>query len=503
MNRLLKRGLVKKMYFILLVLILVFILSAIFVRTDPPTPHNVVGRVFTNSSDGSGAENGVPVQIDDITSGMTVLTYTYAPPIPILRGSYAATISGNDGDTIIVTAWNDTNYGQNSSTLAPTTTFINVVLNISRPSEANVTIIIPSNHTVKNKSIIFNVTANISILGGFGDSCNAIINFSDRRIMNITSDESYDHDLGNIDLYDFRVTSWKVIGSKAGNSNITVKAECDSDGLNFHGLNNETVHNISIRNFAPFISEIFIVDEINLDAGSNVTLYCNASIIDYNTVSDIQYVNASFYQPSIDPEIPNDNNYKYTDPSCYNTSSSSFESNYTCEYNITYYANNGTWRCNISLADFSNASNISNRSTVINELLAIGITPSIIDYGAIASTETSQEDINITITNNGNVGFNLTLRGFGIYDGDNLSMRCLRGNISSKNERYSVTHMTAFNNMLNISNESTGINDFILPQRTNDLVQGSDRNKTYWKLQVPPLVRGPCNGTVVFNTIII
>src|SRR3989338_8785511 len=144
-----------KMYALILLILVHSILLSVIVKAPPPSPHNVEGRVLTNSS--NGVQNGIPVTINDTVSNDYVLTYTDAPDVPELRGSYSATINGNDGDLIIVTAWNSTHYGTNISNLISSTTNVNVVLNTTRASEGNVTILGFLNNSLKNKRIIFNV----------------------------------------------------------------------------------------------------------------------------------------------------------------------------------------------------------------------------------------------------------------------------------------------------------------------------------------------------------
>ena len=154
-----------------------------------PTPHNVQGKIYTNSS--NGVQNGIPVLINSTVTGDLVLTYVDAPPALPHKGSYSAVINGEDYELIIVTSWNDTHFGNNTAILDPHTTTVDVKLNYTRPSEANVTIVYPSNNTLKNKSIIFNVTANITLLGNDGIGCNATISFSDNDVLNVTSDRNF------------------------------------------------------------------------------------------------------------------------------------------------------------------------------------------------------------------------------------------------------------------------------------------------------------------------
>ena len=51
-----------------------------------------------------------------------------------------------------------------------------------------------------------------------------------------------------------------------------------------------------------------------------------------------------------------------------------------------------------------------------------------------------------------------------------------------------------------MSNVSQMLN-ITLYQRTNDIINGNDTNFTYWKVMIPPLTVGACNGTVIFSAI--
>src|SRR3989338_28621 len=489
-----------KMYTLILIFLFYLILLSNLVKAPPPSPHNVEGRVLTNSS--NGVQNGIPLTINDTVSNDSVLTYTDAPDVPELRGIYSATINGNDGDLVIVTAWNSTHYGQNSSNLADTTTNVNVVINITRPSEANVTVIEPLNNSVKNKTFIFNVTANITMLGNNGIDCNATISFSNDQVINISAGDNLTRILGNIPLGNYKLANWSVIGLSEGASNITIRADCSSDGIKLDKVNSYTISNITIQNLAPAITRVFLPSPIDLIAGDNLTLICNATINDNNTVSDIANVNATFYQSSINANAPDDNNNHYTNSSCMNVSSSTFEANYSCGFKIAYYANNGSWQCNITVIDLSNVTIFANISTSINELMAIDVSPAIIDYGSLKATNISS-DLNATIRNVGNIPINATVRGFAPNESLaylNLSMTCHNGNISNANQRFSTINGTDFSQMIWLNNE-TQLIDFTLHQRTNDFALGNDTNATFWKLQVPALTLGICNGTIIFSAI--
>src|SRR3989338_4084429 len=102
----------------------------------PPSPHNVQGRVFTDTGS-TGVPNGIPVRLNN-TNATNIMVYTQvsAPPAPQFRGSYSATINGSDLDTIEAWAWNSTHYGYNRTNLSSTTTQLNIVLSVLRPSRS-------------------------------------------------------------------------------------------------------------------------------------------------------------------------------------------------------------------------------------------------------------------------------------------------------------------------------------------------------------------------------
>lgn len=500
LNYNIKKRVGSKMYIsLVLVLFLIIILNNLVYAQ--PIPHNIQGTVYTNSS--NGVQNGIPVKITDTVTGDIVLTYVYAPPVPALRGRWSATIDGNDGDLITVISWNSSHYGINSTTLASTTTTINIYLNITRPSETNVTILYPENNTVHNKSVPFNISANISILGGNGIDCNATIVFTDEETLNVSGWQNKTIILGNIGSGSHAITNWSVRGKREGNSNFTIRAKCASDGLHIEGKNNDSRSNITIINYSPSIRKIYLDQDIDLDAGDNKTLYCNATLFDHNLASDINNVNATFYMHSIGASAADDRNYHYTNTSCINISSSIFEINYSCGFDVAYFAYNGTWECNVTIDDYSNDTDTNKSLTRINELLAVDISHSVIDHGIMQAGNISPTDFNLTLRNAGNIPLNVSVRGYSPNESLgylNNSMVCEINNISNDNHRYSLFEGTDFDNMFRMNNESTTI-PATFYQRTEDLSYGNDSNSTHWKVEIPALTLGICNGTMIFSAI--
>ena len=582
-------------YFCLIVFT-VFCLSLISpaVNAPPPEPHNVRGRVF-NSDGVTGVENGIPVRINDTNNSNSVLTYVYAPAIPSLKGSYSAAINGSDNDLINITAWNSAYYGWNTSYLASTTTDVNIIINIIRPSETNITILSPYDNELFNISGINNITAQIKNIGGqTGTNCYAVLSISNESVLNLAGD-SYSHSLNNINIGSSVTTSWNIAGLDEGKTNITVDSYCDSDGLNLDHVNYDSVCNITLQditapvinlvypannsnisylqnpisftynvtdesgiincslilnntlnqtnhtiekgvnqyfyqslgpgsynwsiectdnsssrikgfsqtynftlfsNRAPVVSNLDAEDPIDLNAGSAKIVYCNFTVTDNDNVSDIKSVNSILYHSSVQPDSSDDNNSHYTNNSCMITGSSEFNQNYSCSFSMLYYSNLGTWSCNATAYDNSNASGSSKIDTNVNELIALDVSPLLIDYGDMQVGNTSQEDVNLTITNFGNRGINITLEGYAIAEEDGLAMDCLRGNISVGYEKYSVNFQESYINMINLTTTAQQISNFTLPQRTNDTFYKEDRSNTYWKIMIPYGVKGQCNGSI-------
>lgn len=469
-----------------------------------PEPHGVEGYVFMSNGI-TQAPSGVNVSINDTITGDFVKTQTYGPPIA--SGFYSATVNGTTGDTIIVRAWNTTTYGTKVSTLLDISespaTYVNVTLNLTRPSETNVTILQPVDFTVYLVNNSFYVIANISIIGGQnGINCSATISFSNTSVIQLGSGETYMHNLGNISLHNTTTTSWNLTGILEGKSNITVSARCDSDSLNLDEVNLDTVVNITfIINRPPIISQVVCENPIILNPGTSKKVVCNATVTDPDNVTDIIFVNSSFYDVSYSFNTSDDNNLRYTNNSCFGITSNATSINYSCSFSVLYYANNGTWVFNISAIDSKNNSAFNSAETMITELYAVNVSTLVIDFGELEPRNTSQTDVEVSINNYGNKNINLTLEGFGLSSNDNLSMACSLGNISIYYEKYATSNGTSFNDMVNMTSIPIQIVNLTLYQRTDDASLGNDSNSTFWKLYVPPAVAGKCNGTVIFTAI--
>ncbi len=585
--------------------VLLFLLLLILPALAPPSPHNVQGRVF--HSDGTtGVANGIPVRINNTNATNTIVyTQVSAPAAPQFRGSYSATINGSDNDTIEAWAWNATYYGYNRTNLSITTTSLNIVLSTIRPSEPNVTIHIPRNNTLLNISKVLYFNATIGMMGGQnGVNCNATLLFSNEMAVNITPDQNYTNQLGDMQLGSSKTTRWNVSALSTGATNITVFARCQFDGINFQNLNAQSSTNITVQdifapnitlispinnsyytadgtnhtevlfyfnvtdaspiknctlvlnnrlnasntsvarnaqqffrerlvvgdynwtvnctdnstipsynlgstfyhnltivpNLPPVVQNLSLVSPFDLSPASASFFSCNATVFDANNISDIVGVNATLFHDPTGGNAQDDNNDHYTNASCHAFANSTYSANYTCGFSLQYFANNGTWQCNITATDSLLSTASSNKTFIINELLAIEVSPNTINYGKMQATNISADDINMTVTNRGNIPFNVSVEGYAEIPLDGLAMRCESGTIPIGNQRYSANHSRLINDMVPLTPSAIDIKNLTLAQRTDDSALGLSSNLTYWKLQLPSGVLGLCNGTVVFRT---
>ena len=80
-------------------------------------------------------------------------------------------------------------------------------------------------------------------------------------------------------------------------------------------------------------------------------------------------------------------------------------------------------------------------------------------------------------------------------------MICDFGNITIGNQRYFLGSTgIPFSDMTTLTNQTVKTNQ-TFPSRTDDTTYGSDRNSTFWRLQVPFGVGGICNGTIIFGAV--
>jgi hypothetical protein len=239
-----------------------------------------------------------------------------------------------------------------------------------------------------------------------------------------------------------------------------------------------------------------------LTAGTTKSINCTVKIRDYNGWDDVNYVNSTFYYFLNASSDPDDNNTHYTNTSCSQTSNDGqYLVNWTCSFDVWYYANNGTWRANATVNDSYATKDNDYGNASLSALLALNVT-SLIDFGNLAVTETSPSAVQANVTNLGNVPMNISVYGYGGNSevaGAGYAMLCEQRNITISNERYDLSSATLYDSMTPLTVSYVPIPGIKIIKQTQPGVYMV--NSTYWRLHVN-LTNNPfgiCNGTVVFS----
>ena len=276
---------------------------------------------------------------------------------------------------------------------------------------------------------------------------------------------------------------------------------------NANGPNNKNVTvwtHVNITNAKPEVLQVLVYQETNasaknitLSAGSIRLVTCNATVRDWNGYSDIVLVNATLWD-ALNSTInsSNNNNSHYTNTNCSNYGNGvNFTVNYICNFSVYYYANNGTWNCNVTAYDTYNKSGTLGNNTLLYSLYALNVTDGI-DYGSVAVEDTSSE-MTANVTNFGNMPINLTLEGYGVRQGDGLAMNCsINGNITVDNERFAVASGVWGAKTALTSSQQLAQGLTIVKQTSSNT---PIVNSTYWQLYIPPNPAGNSTCYVIFT----
>ncbi|MBW2990763.1 hypothetical protein KY348_03595 [Candidatus Woesearchaeota archaeon] len=333
-----------------------------------------------------------------------------------------------------------------------------------------------------------------------------------------------DAGIGKIDtvtfLYRYNSTdTWKII---CNDSDGSAPFECDwnltglSNGNDYEVRvyandtagnvgDNDTHVNISI--ITEPVNIIFIIvdddvtlplDQIDLNAGSTKTVYCNITVNHPDDYTSIEGVNATFYSTTTTYDAADNNRTHYTNSSCLFLTGGGQSADYQCIFNVWHYAINGSWNCTAFTWDNYSTDNATDNTTM-NQLFALNISTSVIDYTDLQPNQTSP-NVTVNISNVGNMPMNISVYGFGGEDeilGDGLSMICQINNISVGFERFSTSSTDDYGSKTALSSTEQDLGLTIDPKTS----PGDIRiNSTYWQFMVPPEEHafGECNGSVVF-----
>lgn len=281
-------------------------------------------------------------------------------------------------------------------------------------------------------------------------------------------------------------------------------------------INDTAYARVNITNFVPQVVGLVVYDspspddEIDLSTGTIRKVWCNGTVVDNNGADDIVAANATIFFVDNSSSDSDDRNEHYTNSSCETIATGTYNKTYSCTFAVWYYANNGTWNCNMSAWDNGTANldglsafNSSTDTSEIQPLYALDV-PSIIEFGELTLGATSGADVIENVTNIGNMDLDLQLYGYGgtiTATENNLSMICSIGNISVSMLHFDFNSSDdQWASMTNLSGQFANPNsvDISIAQRISETLNST--NNTYWKIRIPQYsVKGECNGTVVFT----
>jgi len=246
----------------------------------------------------------------------------------------------------------------------------------------------------------------------------------------------------------------------------------------------------------PNISAIAMTSPIILNAGSKKLVECNLSIQDLNGATNLELVNATLYH--VDYGVANSDNAltHYTNTSCIQAGAQSTVANYTCTFDVTYFALNGTWYCFGFVRDVHKNGNYITGNTTLDPLYALNITSTIMDFGNVSTGEYSN-NITQNISNIGNQPIKVSVYGYGSYAGDNNSFTCPTTNLSVGLLKYSENSSAGYDSKTNLSDTQQLI-PYNITAQTNDTIM---QNSTFWQMYIPTGYNAfeTCTGNVVFQ----
>ena len=282
-------------------------------------------------------------------------------------------------------------------------------------------------------------------------------------------------------------------------------------GAGFDVASNITLNSIPSFSFVfvddSFQFPVFPENEIDLFANATREVFCEA-VIEELDGDTLQNITGKFFDNSVSFfQDSDDNNYHYTNQSCFLNSSygGENETQVICGFQVLYNANYGNWNCTIKVEDNLSAINLGSDFTNVNQLLSIGINDSV-DFGTFGGGIVTDE-VEIGITNFGNTIVNLSLSGYGVSEGDGYSMVCSNGEIPIFYKKYNLTDSTF--GVLSLSEfEQRYVNltsslvnkEFNLNPRQNEVFNEAV-NSTYWRTYVPFGVSGSCSGNIVVGAV--
>jgi hypothetical protein len=268
-------------------------------------------------------------------------------------------------------------------------------------------------------------------------------------------------------------------------------------------LANDITGQVTIGDTSPSIGDITIYNElemggdpITLTAGSTVMVRAEAMVSDQDGWTDMPNITyATLYHYSSDSSSADDENRHYTSDDCIFEETLPNEKLVTCFFDIGFMALSGTWTVNMTISDLLGANFSGTQATTINDLTAIELTDSSVNFGVVSMGANSSVPGNMTIMNMGNILINAVLSG--------TNYTCSTGTIPVGNTRYSLAAGNYDSMSVALSAVPTGQYTLNLGVRGVATADGVNSTKNeYWTIKIPSSgLSGTCNNTISVTAI--
>lgn len=244
---------------------------------------------------------------------------------------------------------------------------------------------------------------------------------------------------------------------------------------------------------------------VNLVESGNYTVYCTGTVNDTNGYGDVTGLTGEFFHTDSNHlwETSDNNSIHYSNNTCTLTGGSGQFVDGRCDFEVIYYATNGTWACNLTATDTNSQKGASDAedSIEVQDLIALDV-PGLVDFGSLYVGDTSGETT-ITTTNTGNTKTDILLDAYGLVDGDGKAMVCTGGGVGSIANSW-LKYNATVNSMDFDDGTMAAITDDPVLRDEVDLYQsnevgGNSTQATYWRLRIPTGVEGFCSGIVTFG----
>lgn len=247
---------------------------------------------------------------------------------------------------------------------------------------------------------------------------------------------------------------------------------------------------------APTVSSVTLNggNAIILNEGTTKSISATGTATDTDGWVDISSITGKIYRSGVGSGCTTDTDNCYEDTSCATSSCSGNTCDYSCDFNVQFYAEPTdedpaqNWLAWVKVIDSQNASDTATSTGVeLNTLISLDVSATI-SYDSVNAGATSTGDHIATVTNTGNTTIDVKISG--------TAMSCgVRGSIPVGNQEYATASF-----VYGVGTDLTGApTDWNLDLPKPDSSNPTVTDDTYWQVSVPSGTEGTCSGTNTFE----